>query len=48
MSKKKREHVVFDQMLKPKKSIAFKEYNTSNAIKNQKVAYPSSHMIKEK
>ncbi len=48
MSKKKREHVVFDQMLKPKKRIAFKDYNTSNIIKTLKVAYPLSHIIKDK
>lgn len=48
MSKKKREHVVFDQMLKPKKSISFKSYNTLNTIKNQKIAHPSGHIVKEK
>lgn len=42
MSKKKREHVVFDQMLKPKKSISFKAYNQLNAIKKQKVDHKSS------
>ncbi len=30
MGKKKREHIVFDQMLKPKKSIPFKKLNTKN------------------
>ena len=31
MGKKKREHVVFDQMLKPKKSIPFPMVNKQNA-----------------
>ena len=31
MGKKKREHVVFDQMLKPKKSIPFPIVNKQNA-----------------
>lgn len=29
MGKKKREHIVFDQMLKPKRSIPFKSINIS-------------------
>lgn len=29
MGKKKREHIVFDQMLKPKKSIPFNNLNIS-------------------
>ena len=36
MAKKKREHVVFDQMLKPKKSISFSKINTkTKAIKSK-------------
>ena len=35
MAKKKREHVVFDQMLKPKKSIPFSIVNKKN-IKKKK------------
>lgn len=30
MGKKKREHIVFDQMLKPKRSIAFSVVNKQN------------------
>lgn len=30
MAKKKREHIVFDQMLKPKKSIPFSKVNKEN------------------
>lgn len=30
MAKKKREHIVFDQMLKPKKSIPFSMVNRKN------------------
>ncbi len=30
MGKKKREHIVFDQMLKPKRSIPIKKINTNN------------------
>ena len=37
MGKKKREHIVFDQMLKPKKSIPFPMVNKQNAkSKNNK------------
>lgn len=35
MGKKKREHVVFDQMLKTKKSIPFKKVNTSVRTQNK-------------
>lgn len=31
MAKKKREHIVFDQILKPKKSIPFSMVNKQNA-----------------
>lgn len=33
MGKKKREHIVFDQMLKPKKSIPFSVVNKKNMKK---------------
>ena len=36
MGKKKREHVVFDQMLKPKKSIPFSMINKQDAKKEKK------------
>lgn len=35
MAKKKREHVVFDQMLKPKKSIPFSIVNKNSAKKKK-------------
>lgn len=35
MAKKKREHIVFDQMLKKKKSISFVKVNKQN-VKKQK------------
>lgn len=35
MAKKKREHVVFDQMLKPKKSISFSFVNKQNSKKKK-------------
>ncbi len=35
MGKKKREHVVFDQMLKPKKSIPFSKTNRETAHKQK-------------
>lgn len=37
MAKKKREHVVFDQMLKPKKSIPFFLVNKQNAKRNIRI-----------
>ena len=36
MAKKKREHVVFDQMLKPKKSIPFSMVNKQNSKSKKK------------
>ena len=36
MGKKKREHVVFDQILKRKKSIPFSKVNKEVAKKNEK------------
>lgn len=35
MAKKKREHVVFDQMLKPKESIPFSIVNKKNTKKKK-------------
>lgn len=35
MGKKKREHIVFDQMLKPKKSIPFSAVNKQNNKKKK-------------
>lgn len=32
MAKKKREHIVFDQMLKPKKSIPFSKVNKQTCV----------------
>ena len=53
MGKKKREHVVFDQMLKPKKSIPFSIVNKETTQKqNKKVRYWSrdeiENIVKEK
>ncbi len=36
MGKKKREHVVFDQMLKPKKNIPFSKINKTVVQKQKK------------
>ncbi|MBR2924478.1 MAG: hypothetical protein IKC28_05560 [Clostridia bacterium] len=36
MAKKKREHIVFDQMLKPKKSIPFAMVNKQSPIRKKK------------
>lgn len=36
MGKKKREHIVFDKMLVPKKSISFHQQNTSTKIVHKK------------
>ena len=36
MAKKKREHIVFDQMLKPKKNIPFTIVNKQNIKGNKK------------
>ena len=36
MGKKKREHIVFDQMLKPKKSIPFSVVNKQNTKRKKK------------
>ena len=41
MSKKKREHVVFDQMMKPKKSIPFVQVNKCVKDKNINWSYTS-------
>ena len=35
MAKKKREHIVFDQMLKPKKSIPFSKVNKASKAKQR-------------
>lgn len=37
MAKKKREHVVFDQMLKPKKNIPFSSVNRQNSKKKKDI-----------
>lgn len=36
MAKKKREHIVFDQMLKPKKSIPFSKVNKENGRRERR------------
>ena len=39
MAKKKREHIVFDQMLKQKKNIPFSMVNKENTKKRKKKAF---------
>ena len=38
MGKKKREHIVFDQMLKPKKSIPFSVVNKQQNTKKKRIS----------
>ena len=45
MGKKKREHIVFDQMLKQKKSIPFSSINREDSKKTEKKIYERKRVI---
>ena len=47
MAKKKREHIVFDQMLKQKKNIPFSMMNKENTKKRKKKAFKGGKSLNE-